>query len=103
MAANSVYLHTTERFRLRVAADADPGALSVVLERFRNLNLIPQRVFAKCTGAESLLIHVDLDGMPEHLVELITAKIRQAPCILNASWRRVSARTPRNRPATGRE
>ena len=33
--------------RLRVTAEADLGALSRVLERFQNLNIVPRRVVAE--------------------------------------------------------
>ena len=36
--------------RLRVVADADPGALGRVLEPFQNLNTLPRRVVAECVA-----------------------------------------------------
>ncbi len=73
-------------FRLRVAADADPGALARVLERFQNLNIVPRRVLAELATTGTLHIELDVAGLPEETVTLITAKLRQVPSILNAHW-----------------
>lgn len=73
-------------FRLRVAADADPGALARVLERFQNLNIVPCRVLAELATTGTLHIELDIAGLPEETVTLITAKLTQVPSILNAHW-----------------
>jgi hypothetical protein len=72
--------------RLRIVAEADPGALALVLERFQNLNVLPRRVVAESGIAGELYIQVDVAGLPEGLVDLIVAKLGQVPCILNAYW-----------------
>jgi hypothetical protein len=75
-------------FRLRVAADADPGALARVLERFQNLNIVPRRVVAELATTGTLHVQVDLAGLPEETVMLIAAKLGQVPCIVNVHWHR---------------
>jgi hypothetical protein len=47
-------------WRLRVVADADPGALARVLERFQNLNVLPRRVIADL--ATTGVFHIEVDG-----------------------------------------
>lgn len=73
---------------LRVAAEADPGALSRVLERFQNLNLTPRRVVAEWGTNDVLHVQVDIAGVSEERVSLIAAKLAQVPSILNAYWHR---------------
>jgi hypothetical protein len=73
---------------LRVAADADPGALARVLERFQNLNLTPRRVVAEWGTNDTLHVQVDIAGMSEERVSLIAAKLGQVPSILHAYWHR---------------
>lgn len=75
--------------RLRVVADADPGALARVLERFQNLNIVPRRVTAEYGTNAILHVQVDVFGLPEEQLALIAGKIRQAPCVVNAYWHRV--------------
>jgi hypothetical protein len=74
------------RRRLRVVADADPGAIARVVERFQNLNIIPRRVVAEFSSNEILHIEVDVCGVPDEELTLIAGKIRQAPCTVNAYW-----------------
>jgi hypothetical protein len=73
---------------LRVAADADPGALARVLERFQNLNFTPRRVVAEWGINDTLHVQVDIAGLSEERMSLIAAKIGQVPSILNAYWHR---------------
>ena len=42
MSAQSPFVDTSALLRLRVTAEADLGALSRVLERFQNLNVVPR-------------------------------------------------------------
>jgi hypothetical protein len=72
--------------RLRVVADADPGALTRVLNSFQNLNVVPRRVSAEFGANDILHIQVDVFGMPDDQLALIAAKIRQAPCVVRAYW-----------------
>jgi len=73
---------------LRVAADADPGALARVLERFQNLNVTPRRVVAEWGINATLHVQVDIAGLSEERVSLIAAKLGQVPSIVNAYWHR---------------
>jgi len=75
--------------RLRVVADADPGALARVLERFQILNILPRRVSAEFGTNDIVHVQVDVFGLPEEQLALIVGKIRQAPCVVNAYWHRV--------------
>ena len=75
--------------RLRVTAEADLGALSRVLERFQNLNVVPRRVIAEMGTGDVLYIQVDIVGMAEERLSLITAKLNQALSIRDAHWHAV--------------
>jgi hypothetical protein len=75
--------------RLRVVADADPGALARVLERFQNLSVLPRRIVAEFGTNEQLHIQVDVFGLTEERLTLIAAKIGQVPSIVSAYWHRV--------------
>jgi hypothetical protein len=77
------------RRRLQVVADADPGAIARVIERFQNLNIIPRRVSAEFSSNDLLHIEVDLCGIPDEQLMLIASKIRQASSIVNAYWHRL--------------
>jgi hypothetical protein len=72
--------------RLRVVADADPGALARVLERLQNLNCLPRRVSAELGTNDILHVEVDVVGLSAEQMTLMAAKIGQAPCIVNAYW-----------------
>jgi hypothetical protein len=76
-------------WRLRVVADADPGALARVVERFQNLNVLPRRVVAEFGTNDTLHIQVDVFGLSEQHLALIAAKITQATSICSAYWHRV--------------
>jgi hypothetical protein len=75
--------------RLRVTAEADLGALARVLERFQNLNIVPRRVVAESGTGDILHIQVDIVGMTEERISLITAKLNQALSIRDAYWHAV--------------
>jgi len=75
--------------RFCVVADADPGALARVVERFQNFNVVPRRVVAEFGTHDTLHIQVDVFGLPAEQLTLIAAKIGQVPCIVNAYWHRV--------------
>jgi predicted dienelactone hydrolase len=75
-------------FRLRVTAEADPGALARVLERFQNLNIVPRRVVADLATTGALHIQLDVTGLSEDTVSRIAAKLGQVPSVLEAYWHR---------------
>ncbi|MGB6352986.1 MAG: hypothetical protein WBF21_03290 [Steroidobacteraceae bacterium] len=75
--------------RLQVTADADPGAIARVVERLQNLNIVPRRLTAEFSSNDLLHIAVDVCGISDEQLALITGKIRQAPCIVNAYWHRL--------------
>jgi hypothetical protein len=77
------------RLRLQVVADADPGAIARVVERFQNLNIVPRRITAEFASNDLLHIAVDVCGVPDEQLMLIAVKIRQAACIVNAYWHRL--------------
>jgi hypothetical protein len=74
------------RRRLQVVADADPGAIARVIERFQNLNIVPRRVIAEFSSNDLLHIEIDVCGIPDEQLALIAAKIRQATSIVHAYW-----------------
>lgn len=80
---------TVSRRRLQVVADADPGAIARVVERFLNLNIIPRRLTAEFSSNDLLYIEVDVCGIADEQLALIAAKIRQATSIVNARWSRL--------------
>jgi hypothetical protein len=77
------------RRRLHVLADADPGAIARVVERFQNLNVILRRLSAEFSSNDILHIEVDVCGVPDEQLTVIACKIGQAPCIVNAYWHRL--------------
>ena len=74
------------RRRLRVVADADPGAIAQVVGRFQSLNIIPRQVIAECASNDILHIQVDVGGLPDEQLKLIIGKIRQGTSIVSAYW-----------------
>jgi hypothetical protein len=75
--------------RLRVTAEADPQSLPRVLERFTNLAVTPRRVHAERSSNGVLHIEVDVAGLSEDRMTLITGKVAQATLVLSAYWHRV--------------
>ena len=73
---------------LRVVADADPGALARVLERFQNLNVLPRKVTAEFSSAGAFHVQVDIAGISEGTLTSIAAKLGEIPCIQSAYWHR---------------
>jgi hypothetical protein len=74
--------------RLRVVADADPGALARVLGRFQTLNVLPRKVTAELCITGVYHVEVDILGMPEDTLRGIAAKLGETPCIHTARWHR---------------
>ena len=74
--------------RLRVVADADPGALARVLERFQNLNVLPRKVTVDLCITGVYHVEVDIFGMAESTLRIIAAKLGETPCIHTARWHR---------------
>jgi hypothetical protein len=89
MSAETLSVESNRLLRLRVAAEADPGALPRLLASFTNLNVIPRRVVAEFGTGETMHIQIDLFGLPESRLEVITAKLGQIPSVLNAYWHRL--------------
>jgi hypothetical protein len=80
---------TVSLFRLRVIANADPGAVARVIERFQNLNIMPRRLIAEFGINETIHIEVDVCGMPEDQIKIVAAKIGQATSVVSAYWHRL--------------
>ena len=72
--------------RIRVDAEADPGALARVLERFQNINVVPRRVVAEFATNDRLHVQVDICGLTEEHLTLIAAKIEQTPAVISSYW-----------------
>jgi hypothetical protein len=76
------------RRRLQVVADADPGAIARVVERFQNLNIIPRRLCTEFSSNDLLYIEVDVCGIPDELLTLIAGKkpgIEHRGCALEST------------------
>ena len=73
-------------YRLRVAADADPGALARIQERFQILNVVPRRVVAELATTGMLHVQVDVAGLSAEAVNRIASRLGQVPCIQNVHW-----------------
>jgi hypothetical protein len=73
-------------YRLRIVAEADPGALARIIERFVNINVIPHKVVLESGISGVLYVEVDVAGLSEAMVNVIVGKIGQVPCIRNAYW-----------------
>jgi hypothetical protein len=74
---------------LRVSTDGDPSVLTRLLGYFQNLNVTPRRVVAEFGVNHELHVKVDVSGMSEERMSLITAKVGQNPSVLNAYWHRL--------------
>jgi hypothetical protein len=70
--------------RLRVTTEADPGALARVLQYFHHLNVLPRKVLAELATTDLFHIEVDITGLSEEMVGIITAKIGEAPSVVRA-------------------
>ena len=82
-------VESSSLLRLQVVADADPGAIARIIERFQNLNVIPRSVVAEFGTNDILHVRVDVFGMSEAQLTLIAGKIRASPSIVNAYWHRL--------------
>jgi hypothetical protein len=71
---------------LRVSTDGDPSVLTRLLGHFHNLNVTPRRVIAEFGLNSELHVKIDVAGLSEERLSLITAKIGQNTCVLNAYW-----------------
>jgi hypothetical protein len=78
----------TSLLRLRVVAEADPGAIARVLERFQNINVLPRRVVVEHGTNGAVHIQVDIAGLSEQMLTLIALKISQVPCVSHVHWHR---------------
>jgi hypothetical protein len=72
--------------RLRVATDGDPSGLPRIFGIFQNLNVTPRSLHAEFSIRAEMFLSIDVFGLSEERVSLITAKIGQAPCVLSAYW-----------------
>ncbi len=71
---------------LRVSTDGDPSVLTRLLGHFNNMNVTPRRVVAEFDSNAFLHVQVDVSGLSEQRLSLITAKVGQNPSVLNAYW-----------------
>jgi hypothetical protein len=69
---------------LHIVAEADPGALPRILERFQTLNVCPTRVRCDLSASGFLRIEVEAEELPGEALEQIARKLRQLPFILDA-------------------
>jgi hypothetical protein len=71
---------------LRVSTDGDPSVLTRLLAHFQNLNVTPRRVVAEYGFDHQLHVRLDVSSVSVERLSIITAKIGQNPCVLNAYW-----------------
>jgi hypothetical protein len=67
---------------LHVLAERDAGVLLRVLERFANLNIVPNRLNAVCGPAND--IEIEVIDIPAATLAFITAKVAQLPAVFEA-------------------
>ena len=72
--------------RVRVTTDGDPSVLTRLLGYLQNLNVTPRQLDAAFGTDARMHLALDVFGLAEERVALITAKIGQHPCVLNAYW-----------------
>lgn len=74
------------RWRLKVIADADPGAIARILQPFHSLNIVPFSVRVDRVGNAYLEVGVEItaaDLLPEAF-QAIVAKLGQLPNVMAA-------------------
>jgi hypothetical protein len=86
MSVENAFLSTSTLLRVQVKAEADPGALARVLERFQILNVLPRRVVAEFGANDLLHIQIDIVGLDEARLSNIAAKLCQITTVLGAYW-----------------
>ena len=69
-----------------MVADADPTAISRVIECFQNLNIVPRRINPEFATNDLLHIEVDVFGLTEEQLSLVASKIGQGVSIYHAHW-----------------
>lgn len=80
---------TTKLLRLRVSAESDPGVVARLLGHFQNLNVIPHRIVAEFATTGIIHVYIDISGLSENRMSMITAKVGQCVPVLNAYWHRL--------------
>jgi hypothetical protein len=80
---------TYTHVRLRVVTEDEPGAIGRLLGYFQNLNITPRRSEAEFATTGLVHIQIDVCGMSEARLTLITAKVAQHVPVVNAYWHRL--------------
>jgi len=75
--------------RVQVTTDGDASVLTRLLGYLQNLNITPREINAAFGSHALMHLTVDIFGLPEERVSIITAKIGQHPCVLSAYWHRL--------------
>lgn len=91
MSSTNAHVHTgrqaqAARWRIRVIAESDPGALARILQPFQSLNVVPCSLRADRLGDAWLEIAVEIvvaELSPE-ACRLVTAKLAQLPLVMTA-------------------
>lgn len=78
-------------FRFVVEADADPDVLARVAGPLSIANVAPFGVVLRSSGQRTVIIEIDLRGIPEATAESICRKMTQLTCVLSAEIRRTAA------------
>jgi hypothetical protein len=74
----------TTKHVLRVRAEHDPGILLRILERFCNLNIVPDRFSAVSGTGKDIFVEVEVTGVPAMTANLIVAKLGELPSVFDA-------------------
>lgn len=74
---------TTACFSVRT--EADPSALSRVVEFFALLNLVPDSVRARRFADNTMLFTLKVRGLSDHRIEVITHKLRSVVIVSSVS------------------
>lgn len=72
--------------RVQVTTDGDPSVLPRLLGYLQNLNVTPRQLNAAFGIEARMHLSVDIFGLAEERVSLLTARIGQHPCVLSAYW-----------------
>lgn len=72
--------------RVKILAEADPGALARILQPFQILNVVPISFHAQRVGATYLEVTLELapNEVPSETARLVVAKLAQLPAVMAA-------------------
>lgn len=74
-------------WRIKLIAEADPGALARVLQPIQGLNIVPRSLRAVRLGVEWLEIEVQIEAaeLTNEALRLVAAKLGQLPAVMTVA------------------